>query len=122
MQRVLKSLLVLLLVVALGVAATGTATALPWAGHHAEMTSFNQLYSDWRKEAAEAIANATHRHETDGKCLHPCCTAPAIAALPEIIRPYVALRVMPAGFAVPCDYLLSGIDVTPLTGPPKLSA
>jgi hypothetical protein len=45
-----------------------------------------------------------------------------MAALPEILRPYVALRIMPAGFAVLRDHLLSGIDVAPLTGPPKLSA
>ncbi len=122
MLRVLKSLLVLLLVAALGVATMETATALPCAGHHVELTAGNQVYSDCWKEAAEAIVDAAHPHEKGGRCAHPCCTMPAMAALPEIIRPYVALRVMPAGFAVLRDYLLSGIDVTPLTGPPKLSA
>ena len=122
MLRVLKSLLALLLVAALGATTLGSATASPCVGHPVEIGSVDRVGMSHSLVEAEFFEHAAHRHETDGKCAHPCCTAPAMAALPNIIRPYVALRMMPAGFAALRDHLPSGIDVTPLTGPPKLSA
>jgi len=122
MLRVLKSLLVLLIVATFGVAAIRPATALPCVGHPVERTTRDQLSRDCRPVAAAVINHSAPHHKSDGKCVSPCCTASATAALPNVLRPYVPSRIAHKGFAIPNDYALTGIDVMPLIGPPKLSA
>ncbi len=126
MQRVLKSLLVFLVVAAFGAATIRTAAALPCTDHHVqalhESASGDQLVSHCGPEASEFTQHPVSPHETDGKCIHPCCVSMTTAASVGVVRPYVALRIERDAFPIPDGKLLTGIAVAPLTGPPKLSA
>jgi hypothetical protein len=121
MLRVLKSLLVLLIAAIFSVATINGATALPCVGNHVEMTSAEPSDPDCHPAATLAKDFAPH-HETDGKCVHCCCAAPATPALAEITRQFVARRVVRSVFPMPTDTLGAGLSHAPLIGPPKLSA
>ncbi len=126
MYRLYKSLLVFLMVAAFGVATIGSGTARPCADHRLqslhESASGDQLVSGCGSVASEFTRHPASDHETDGKCIHPCCASTAPAALVGIARPYVALRGASNAFRIPDGKVLAGIAVAPLTGPPKLSA
>src|SRR5271169_4275517 len=105
MNRVLKSLLVFLVVAAFGVATIGTAAALPCTDHHVqalhESASGDQLVSGCGPVASEFTRHSASEHETDGKCIHPCCASTTPATLVGVARPDVALGSVSDAFAIP---------------------
>jgi hypothetical protein len=126
MNKALKSLLVFLVVAAFGVATVGTAAALPCTDHRVqalhESDSGGQFISGCGPVASEFTRHPAPQHETHDQCLHPCCVSATTATLVEVARPYLALRIESDAIPIPDGKLLTGIAVTPLTGPPKLSA
>src|SRR5947209_49306 len=96
MYRVLKSLLVFLIVAAFSAATIGTAAALPCSERHVqahhESASGDQFVSRCCPVASEFARHPASQHETDGKCIHPCCVSTATAALVGVVRPYAPPR------------------------------
>jgi hypothetical protein len=125
MKRVLSSLISFLMVVALGVATTGSATALP-CGHVTQVLncdhSRGQLAFGFNPPAERSTHQPASQRETPDKCVHPCCLSTTTAALVGVLQPHVALRIDSNAFPIPAGKVLTGIAVAPPTGPPKLSA
>jgi hypothetical protein len=126
MYRILKSLLVLLMVAAFGVATIGAARALPCPEHHYqalhESVQGDELVSGCAPLASKFAQHPASQHETHDKCIHPCCASTATATLVAVFRTDVAMRVERDAFPIPSGEVLTGIVIAPLTGPPKLWA
>lgn len=123
MSRFFRSLLVLLVVAALGATTFSAALALPCAGHDQESYQDNVraaplvLHGD--STAGPMAPCLAHHHPFEGKCPHPCCFPSAGLVLAGVFRPVAALRMPRVTFAFPGDRFLAAITVAPLTGPPR---
>ena len=125
MQRLLNSLRVFLMVAALGFSTSGNAFASPCAVGDVQVADAmmhsgpQNLHSD--SAVVEITKHSTSHHETDGKCVCPCCLAPAVATLIDGVWPNVALRSELNAFPISNGKVPTGFALIPLTGPPKFS-
>jgi len=120
-----KSLLALLMAVALSAATMGSGSALPRTGGDAqsvqETVHVGQIVLRCDPVSGQFAKHPGHRHGTDGDCGHSCCLSSASATLAGAVRLSVPSEIYSAAFSSLNEKVLIGIAIPPLTGPPKLS-
>jgi hypothetical protein len=120
MHGFVRSLLVFLMVAALGAATAGAASALPCAGHDRGLMA-EGFHAARHASHLDPAACHHHRLAMDGKCACTCCCSAGSLAFAESGNPFVPSSVHIVAFLLPGDQMLAGITVRPVTGPPKLS-